>query len=314
MLRPAGLREEVALAEHTTLRIGGPAQFFLSVSTRAELQSALSWATEKGIPVAVLGGGANVVIADAGFPGLMVLMANETLVWGPNTVQVGAGTKLGFLIAQSLRRGFGGLGWLIGVPGTVGGSIFGNAGSRDHALGDYVISVTAVQPDGQTKKWEARDCHFRYRASRFKDEHQIIWEAELKLPAVDPVAERKVLVKAAEKKQSSQPLSDLTAGCMFTNPKVERAQLPMSLQNFLEPDSTISAWRLVDMVGLKGKTIGGISVSTQHANFMINTGQGTAGEAVQLISFIKQRVRDTLGIQLQEEIQFLGFLPHAHHH
>lgn len=305
--KPASIQPNLNLAEFTTMKIGGPAEFACLPKTDDEFVEALTWARAENLPVTVVGAGSNSLVSDNGIRGLVIIPRNDQLVFTSPRVRVGAGVKNGQLIGAAANRGLGGLSWLLGVPGTVGGSLYGNAGSKEHGLGEYVRSVDVVERDGRRHTMTKKECNFSYRHSIFKETKASIIAAELELPAVDPVTERKILADVATMKNSNQPTTAATAGCMFKNPVVTLAQLPETLKPYRLADGTISAWRLIDHLGLKGKQIGRVQVSPKHGNFMINVGGATADHVVQLTSYIKQQVRDTLGIQLQEEVQYLGF-------
>lgn len=303
------IQENIPLAPYTTWKIGGPARYLIEAKSRDEIGAAVIWAAKKNIAVHVLGNGSNTLVSDKGFDGLVVIAKNDQMDWKGDTVVAGAGVKLGQLVSSATQHGCGGLDWLIGVPGTVGGSIYGNAGSGREAdyFGAYVVSVDGLRPNGATIQWSQAECAFEYRDSRFKHEIVFILQATLKLPKVDSAEERKKLAAKAAWKNKSQPLTLASAGCMFKNAKVDLLKLPDDLKPFINPNGTISSWRLIKAVDLQGQQIGQMQISPLHASFMINLGGGTADQAVQMISLVKQRVRDTLGIQLQEEIQYLGF-------
>lgn len=304
---PAAIQENISLADFTTLKIGGRAKYFLPGKSVDEVRRAVLWAAEEGMAVRVLGAGANTLVSDAGFDGLVIVMQMDRLDWTPPTVLAEAGVQNGQFIAGALARGRGGLHWLIGVPGTIGGSIYGNAGGHGWGLGDQVEWVEVMTRDGGVKRLMKEECALAYRSSIFKSRLDwIILRVGIRLPKVDPTAERQLLADTSKQKNASQPIAAKTAGCMFTNPRVEGFTLPEELQRFAT-GGTISAWRLIDYVGLKGRRLGQIEISNRHANFMINLGGGTADHVVQLLSLVKQRVRDQLGIQLQEEVQYLGF-------
>ncbi len=305
--RPTTIQEQVVLAPYTTMKVGGPAEYLCLGATVDELVAAWDWARAEKVPVTMLGAGSNSLVNDAGIRGLVIIPRNAQLVWTPPRVVVGAGAKNGQLIGAGANHGLGGLSWLLGVPGTAGGSLYGNAGSKEHGLGDYVVWVEIIDGAGQRRKLTRAECHFAYRHSIFKTMNVCILQAELELPVVDSVQERATLAAMAKQKNSNQPTTAASAGCMFKNPTVAAEKLPAELRSFVLPNGTISAWRLIDHLGLQGEHIGQVQVSTQHGNFMINLGGGTADQVVQLISFVKQQVRDTLGIQLQEEVQYLGF-------
>ncbi|MBI2984478.1 MAG: UDP-N-acetylmuramate dehydrogenase [Candidatus Kerfeldbacteria bacterium] len=301
------LRRQVLLGPYTTLKIGGPANVLFEARSTAEAIAAQHWSDENNLRLTVLGAGSNTLVADRGFVGTIIIARHDGLDWQPPRVVAEAGVKLGQLMAGALAHRLGGLAWLVGVPGTVGGAIYGNAGSRTEGLGYLVDWVETLEPDGSVRRWLPAECGFSYRTSVFKSLRTIILRAQLKLPVVYPTAERMELRRAAAAKSAHQPTIDSSAGCIFKNPVVGSKQLPDGLQPYHFPDGTISAWRLVAAVGLQGFQLGQVQISPRHANFMVNLGGARADQVVQLISLVKQRVRDTLGIQLQEEVQYLGF-------
>lgn len=305
--QPPGLQHNIGLAQYSTLKIGGPAKYFLPVKDADHAAQAIVWANQQKISWRVLGAGANSLVSDRGYDGLIMIMQNDHMTWDDRRVVAGAGTTNGQLIAAAIQHGAGGLHWLIGVPGTVGGSIYGNAGGHGWGLGHQVEWVDVVTQAGQIQRFSQQQCHFAYRYSIFKEQQVAIMAAQLLLPASDPAAERKILAETTKMKNTNQPTTAQSAGCMFMNPTVEATKLPEELRPFVATDGTISAWRLITEVGLQGKQLGQMQISPQHANFMVNLGGGTADQVVQLLSLVKQQVRDKLGIQLREEVQYIGF-------
>lgn len=305
---PSFIRCDVPLAPLTTFKIGGPAKYLAEPTTDEQVMTTLTWARSAQIPWRILGRGANTLVSDQGFPGLVLVMKNDQLVWHGNEVTAGAGVQNGQLIASALQHRCGGMQWLIGVPGTVGGSLYGNAGGHGWGLGDQVIWVEAINPSGKVIRLDQQQCEFSYRTSWLKAHPEwCILRAQLTFPTVDPAAERDLLAATTKQKNANQPTTAKTAGCMFTNPTALGAKLTPELQAAVSRDGTISAWRLIETVGLKGYKLGQVQISDRHANFMINLGGGTADQVLQLISLVKQRVRDTMNIQLHEEVQYVGF-------
>lgn len=305
--RPDSIQDNVPIAPYTTFKIGGPARYLAVIKTIADLEGVLSWSRTNAVPFRVLGKGANVLVSDRGYDGLIIVMQNDQLEWQPPRVVAGAGVQNGQLIANALRHNLGGMRWLIGVPGTVGGSLYGNAGGHGWGLGDQVEWVE-VLTTGELRRLTQAECAFTYRSSAFKMHPEwTIVRTQLVFPTVDPKAERDLLAATTKEKNANQPTTTQTAGCMFTNPKVDATKLPDDLRQFVGADGTLSAWRAIDYVGLKGERLGAVEISSKHANFMINLGGATADHVVQLLSLVKQRVRDTLGVQLHEEVQYLGF-------
>ena len=303
---PPFIQENVPLAQLTTMKVGGPARYFAVFQTDDELRTLLSWAHAQSLPSICLGGGSNVIIADAGFPGLVIHPADESIQWHGGTCVVGSGRALGSWIAEAADRGFGGLELLVGVPGHIGGSVLGNAGGRSIWLSSYIDWVETMTPDGNVSRYLVKECQFGYRTSRFKSSGEILLRVAFTLPPT-PIDQAKADIRqAALTKQQHQPLGTATAGCMFKNLAGSEAT-NARLKSFQNDDGSIPAWKLIAEVELAGYRLGGMQISDQHANFMINTGQGTADQAVQLMSLVKQRVRDTLGVQLHDEIKLIGF-------
>lgn len=306
--QPTIIQSDVTIASFTTLKIGGPAKYFVAPKNIDQIREAVQWATNNSIPYRVLGRGANVLVADAGYNGLVIVMNNDQLEWSAPRVVAGAGVQNGQLIANALKNNLGGMRWLIGVPGTVGGSLYGNAGGHGWDLGDQVEWVEVVTPDGSIKRLTKDECQFAYRTSVFKAHPDwVIIQAQMTFPAVDATAERLLLGETTKQKNANQPTTEKTAGCMFTNPVADVSRLPEHMKKHVDEHGNISAWRVIEEVGLKGKQLGQIQISPIHCNFMINLGGGTADQVMQLLSLVKQRVRDKLGIQLHEEVQYLGF-------
>ncbi|MBI3115505.1 MAG: UDP-N-acetylmuramate dehydrogenase [Candidatus Kerfeldbacteria bacterium] len=301
------LREGVSLARYSTYRIGGPARFFLEAHTTDDVVAAIRLARAQGLPYAMLGSGSNTLIADQGFAGLVIVARAQHLTFDRQRVTAEAGVKLSVLTVVAAQHGFGGLEFLIGVPGTVGGAIYGNAGSRDAAIGNRVASVEILDAAGRRVALSAEECAFGYRTSRFKTTKEPIVQAVLVLPPGDRVTLERQIATVIRAKNAKQPTHDQSAGCMFKNvPVDDPSQLPEELRTTVT-DGQLSAWRLIVAAGLKGKRLGHVQVSPQHANFLVNLGGATADEVVQLLSYIKQQVRDRFHIQLHEEIQYLGF-------
>jgi len=305
------IKQNVPLTPYTALHIGGAAEYFIEVTTREMFLCAVAWAHEKHISLTCIGGGKNVLIADTGVQGLVIHIAMRDIVLDGTNVQAEAGVVLGVLAQRTAQAGLAGLEWACGVPGTVGGAIYGNAGAFGGEIRDTLVSVEVW--DGiAVRTLTNANCTFGYRDSFFKTEQgreKIIIRAKFVLRKEDAKTCLARVKEYSQKKSSTQPLQNASAGCTFKNVQFTepdplwRDKIP---QRFLEKKVIPAGW-LIDEVGLKGKKIGGISISTQHGNFLVNDGTGTAEQMIQLMSMAKMRVRDQFGIQLQEEIQLIGF-------
>ncbi len=282
----------VDLKEFTTFKIGGPAEYFFKASTEEDLTKAIKHAVKEELPVFVLGGGSNILISDKGIKGLVIKSEIKGINFSNNIVTVGAGVNINELIGQAADKGLGGLEFLAGVPSTVGGAIWGNAGSHEEAMGDLVETVKVLdksEEEIEIKELSKADCQFGYRDSIFKHDDLIILEVVLKLNEVEGIKEK--VSSQINKKNKSQDLKTPSAGCVFKNPVGDKG-----------------AGQIIDELGLKGYEMGGAKVSTKHANFIVNAdGEAKAEDVIMLISYIKQQVRDNTGIELQDEIQYIGF-------
>ncbi|MGB9706669.1 MAG: UDP-N-acetylmuramate dehydrogenase [Microgenomates group bacterium] len=279
------------MAKHTTFKIGGPADLFYEARTTKELVEAVKLARKLEIPYFILGGGSNLLVADGGFRGMAIKIKNEKLkIKNYNKklkIICEAGLMLSRLVGEAAQKGAGGLEFAAGIPGTVGGAVRGNAGAWQQAIGDKIVRVKILTPKGKIKWIKAADCQFSYRQSRFKKTREIILGVELELEKGNK-KEVEAKIKENLAKRASQP-KEPSAGCIFVNPK------------------PLSAGELIDKCGLKGKRIGDAQISPKHANFIVNLGKAKAGEVIKLIKLIKKKVKDKFGINLEEEICFVGF-------
>ncbi|MFH1426803.1 MAG: UDP-N-acetylmuramate dehydrogenase [Candidatus Kerfeldbacteria bacterium] len=288
------MQEQIELAPYTTFKIGGPAQYFAVVNTRAELKEALAQARANDIDWFLLGGGSDVLISDDGFKGLAIKLELNAIEFDENLMQVRAeaGVKMGKLITECMQRELTGLEFAIGVPATVGGAVWANLGARGHEIKDVLIEAAAITQNGEERVLSVNDCQFSYRNSIFKKEPHVIVDALFQLQKGNQDEIRVATKELASMRTETQDIGALSAGCAFANPVGQTDK---------------SAGQLIDELDLKGKQMGGAKVSEKHANFIVNTGNATAKDVVMLISYVKQQVRDKKGVQLQEEIEYIGF-------
>lgn len=306
------------LSAHTNIRIGGPADYFLKAVSEEEIVQGLLWAKGRRLAVTLLGEGSNVLISDEGVRGLVIKIANKDTVFEGTKVRAGAGHNLTDLVNKTVDRGLSGLEFACGIYGNVGGAIRGNAGSFGREMRDVVEKVKVWRDPLQTKEnhitWMGnKECAFAYRHSAFKEHPAwVILSAVLQLEKGDREKGRKQVKELLKKKLSTQPLDMPSSGCFFKNVSVTLADVRDMEEKGLDVSSfvdkkVIPAAFLIDQAGLKGKTIGRARVSDKHPNFIINLGGAKAREVVMLVSVIKQQVRDRFGIQLHEEVQYVGF-------
>jgi UDP-N-acetylmuramate dehydrogenase len=310
------IKENISLKSHTVFKRGGAARFFAEVKSAEELKAALSFAKEKGLPFFIAGAGSNILVADKGFDGLYVKNAANKIVVDGRKIVCESGVMMPNAAAEAARAGLSGLEWGIGIPGTVGGSVRGNAGCFGGEIKDVVESVEVFDAhDGVVKKFFNGDCKFGYRDSIFKKYPQlVILSAAFALYKDKADEVRRRMRNFVEKRAETQDIGAKCAGCVFKNvPWTRRdidkakllARFPVLSRFASEP--AISAGFLIDEVGLKGKKIGGAMISRKHANFFLNTGEATAEDIVMLMALAKERIHSKFGILLEEEIQYVGF-------
>jgi UDP-N-acetylmuramate dehydrogenase len=292
------LRRGVLLKDVSNFRIGGPADFFFEAGTEAELRAALGAACEAGVRRYVMGGGFNLLFDDAGYRGMLIKVALRGLaVDGAEAsgllFRAAAGESAGDLLKFSVARGCGGLEFLAGIPGTVGGAVFGNAGAFGRSVGDALEDALVLGADGGTVRSGRDDFEFSYRHSRLKARHDILLEARFRLRPGDRASiEAKIAEYLALRAEKHPPRETAYAGSYFKNPA--------------RPDgSKLAAGYLLEQAGARGMRVGGAAVSACHCNFLVNEANATAGDVLALAAELKARVLAKFGVALEEEVVFL---------
>jgi UDP-N-acetylmuramate dehydrogenase len=282
----ANVRQDVPLAPFTWFRLGGPAQYFAEPASRDELQQVVRGAKSAGLPVRVLGAGSNVLVSEAGVTGVVVHLSTpafaEVTVNGTR-LKAGGGSKLGQVVATAVREGLGGLETLVGIPGTIGGALRMNAGSRSGDIGQWTEAAVVMNDTGEILTRRREDLVFAYRESSLDE--LVILEAEFELDKEDPVELTKRMQKQWIVKKSKVPLGHQPTGCIFKNPR------------------GMSAGDLIEQAGLKGARVGGAEVSDRHANYVVTDEKATSADVLKLIDHIRTRVNERLGVELETEIQ-----------
>lgn len=306
--------KNVSLKKYSTFKIGGPAKWFCEVKTKEELEEALKWAGEKKERYFILGGGSNVLFMDNGFDGLVIKVMNDGLEMisenkNQITIEVGAGALLSRLVSQCMRDGLTGMEWAVGIPGTVGGAVRGNAGAFGGETKDSVKKV--IFWDKEWKTFNCSNCQFEYRSSWFKRNAQaVIWSCLVELKKGDQREIEKQMGVLMTKREEKQPqlFKEPSAGSVFQNLTCSK-ELIGEFERDKEikcKDEKVPAGWLIERVGLKGKRIGGAMISEKQANFIVNLGGATAEEVITLMSLMKMKVRNKFGVQLKEEVQVVG--------
>jgi UDP-N-acetylmuramate dehydrogenase len=288
------LRRGVPLREYSTFRIGGPADFFFEAHHLPELKKALIFALEQNIPFYVIGGGSNILFADEGYRGLIIKNSSRGITFIPESLEVEAlsGTRLTDLVEFTCESGLTGLEFLAGIPGSVGGAVWGNAGAFGGSTGDLLMAAF-IWEKGREKVVDKDFLAFGYRTSRLKEKGYLLLSARFKLEKDKPEAIRKRINNIlALRRLKHPPEGTACAGSFF--------------KNVILPDGQkLAAGLLLDQTGVKGLKYGGAMVYPGHANFIINTGQASAADVLHLAREMKVRVKKKFGVELEEEVIYL---------
>lgn len=279
-------RADEPLAPYTWLKVGGPAQYFIEPRNAEELTAVVKHCHQEEIPVRILGGGSNLLVKDSGVSGAVIHLESSDfskITIEGTTVSSGSGASLSHLITRAVAAGLGGLESLVGIPGTVGGAIQGNAGGREADIGEFVKSVTVLTRTGEVKEKTGDALTFAYRTSSVDE--LVVLSAEFELEEDDTTEITKRLRKQWILKKSSQPFSFQSAGCIFKNPR------------------GYSAGALIDQAGLKGTRIGGCEVSDRHANFFVTDEEATSEDMLNLIELVRAKVEGVHGVELELELK-----------
>lgn len=283
------VRKDELLSLHTTLAVGGPCDLMVWVSNMEALKEVLVLARRHSLPTIVLGQGSNVLVRDGGISGIVIRLVDEftTVVVSAEQIRAGAGASLGEVVSKATSAGIGGLEFLAGIPGTIGGATVTNAGSRDVWVSSRLVQMCVLTGEITELKLASKDLSFGYRYSSV-DRDWIVTEVTLAGYASPVEDARRRVEEYLDMRGTTQPAGEQTVGCVFKNPPGD------------------SAGRMIEQVGLKGFTIGGAEVSTVHANWIVNTGGATAREILDLIAEVRARVKREYGSDLELEVNVIG--------
>jgi len=290
-----GVREHEPLPPHSWYGIGGRARYFLEVADDAALPELVGRLNREQVPYLVIGAATNTLFAGDELPGLTIKLSTSGIAVDRDAVSVSAGTLMPRLAAEMARAGRAGLEFAAGVPGTVGGSVFGNAGAFGGDVKDRLLRAEVVDPEGTRQVMTAAECAFAYRDSAFKRSRDrwVISSATFATTGEPPAAVRARLLEVQKHRRATQPVEQRSLGSTFKNPPGD------------------SAGRLIDACGLKGLRIGGAQVSPKHANFIVNLGGASANDVLALMAEMRDRVQERFGIELEPEIRVIGRAPRA---
>ena len=293
------VRQNAALAPLTTFKVGGPAEWLVNLHGSELLRRAIAIAKDAGLPVTPLGGGSNVLVADAGIRGIVIRVhGGDVRAVDASLIRADAGVTINGLVRWTISRGVAGLEAWAGTPGTVGGAIYGNAHFQARLISELIARVSLVTSDGTLVDVATREMEFGYDFSRLHRTREVVASADFHVSGGDPAALRAIARESLAFRKRTQPLESASAGCIFQNPDPARDRVPEGIP--------ASAGALVDRAGLKGARQGAARVSTTHANFIVNEGGATARDVRALVDRCKSEVHARFGVALREEIVYLG--------
>ncbi|MGD0745957.1 MAG: UDP-N-acetylmuramate dehydrogenase [Verrucomicrobiota bacterium] len=287
--RAAVVRCDEPLAKHTTLRVGGPADVYVEPASEEDLAGVVRFCTGRGVPFFVIGRGSNLLVRDGGFRGVMICLAHANfsrIEVKDGRLHCGAGAKLKNVAVEARRHGLSGMEFLEGIPGSVGGALRMNAGAMGGATFEVVESVRLMDFDGNSRELTPKEMAVEYRGCGALKNH-IALGAVFKGRSDSQESIMQRMSAFSRQRWTTQPAAP-SAGCMFKNPE------------------TIPAGKLIDELGLKGTRVGGAMVSHEHGNFIVNDGNATARDVLELIALLKRRAKAERGIELQAEVEIIG--------
>lgn len=284
------LLQNEPMSKHTTFKIGGPADYLVLPASISEVAAILDLAKQYSVPVVVLGNGSNVLVLDNGIRGIAIKFGKDMgyIRHIGTKVTAGAGAMLASVSRYAADQGLSGMEFAVGIPGSIGGAVFMNAGAYEGEMKCVVSTVACVCDDGKIIRFSNEESGFDYRHSVFQDNGCTICEVELSLIEGEQSLIRSKMAEYINRRQTKQPIEMPSAGSTFKRPP------------------GYFAGTLIDQAGLKGLSVGGAQVSTKHAGFIVNTGGATAKDVLELIKEVQRRVQESYGVKLHPEVKILG--------
>lgn len=286
------IKPHVPLSSFTSFRVGGPAELYTAPRTLEQLQASFAWARSEGLPITLLGAGTNLLVSDRGLPGLVICTRHLRHIRfdeEAGQITAAAGEPIARLAWQAAERGWRGLEWAVGIPGTLGGAVVMNAGAHESCTADILIESHVLSSNGTLERLLPEDLEFSYRTSNLQGSGRLMTQATLQLR---PGGDRKQVMAATtthmNQRRTTQPYHLPSCGSVFRNP------------------SPYAAGWLIEQSGLKGHQIGGAQVAQRHANFILNCGGATASDIFQLIRHVQQQVERHWSLRLEPEVKMLG--------
>ena len=286
------IQPHVSLTDLTSFRVGGPAEWYVAPRSLKAVQDSFAWAASERFPVTLLGAGSNLLVSDGGLPGLAICtrhLRHCHFDASTGLLTVAAGEPIVRLAWQAAKRGWEGLEWAVGIPGTVGGAVVMNAGAHQGCTADILVSATLLRPDGTTEIVKPEDLAYRYRTSNLQGGNRLVMEATFQLqPGADPAQVKARTSQYLEQRHTSQPYHLPSCGSVFRNPGPKAA-----------------GW-LIEQTGLKGYQIGNAQVADRHANFILNLGGAKAEDIFRVIRHVQSQVESQWSLWLEPEVRILG--------
>ena len=281
---------EEPMAKHTSFRIGGPADVLAQPANEAELAALLKRAGEHAVPVTLVGNGSNLLVRDKGIRGLVIKLSNifSSITVEGNVLTFGSGISLAMASKKAASLSLSGLEFAVGIPGTIGGAVYMNAGAYDGEMAKVVTSVQVMDRQGQSSQLKDDELDFSYRHTALQNSGLIVTSVTVSLQPGEAESIKAKMDDFSQRRIAKQPLELPSAGSMFKRPV------------------GYFAGTLIEQTGLKGYTVGGAQVSTKHAGFVVNVGGATAKDVLQLIRDVQDRVLAVQGVQLEPEVLVLG--------
>ncbi len=283
---------QAPLANLTSFRVGGPAQWYVAPRKTEDMQASFTWAKKLDLPITLLGAGSNLLVSDQGLPGLVIgtrYLRQIHFDEATGQIVAGAGEPIARLAWLAAKRGWRGLEWAVGIPGTLGGAVVMNAGAHNSCIADSLVNTLVLLPDGSVQKMDAQQLSYSYRSSSLQGKQKLVTQVTLQLK---PGGSRAEVMAASNhnlrQRKTSQPYHLPSCGSVFRNPKPYAA-----------------GW-LIEQMGLKGYQIGAAQVAHRHANFILNCGGATASDIFRLISHIQEQVEHHWSLSLEPEVKLLG--------
>ncbi len=286
------IKPQFNLGQITSFRVGGPAEWYVTPRRWEDLLASFEWAKSRDLPITLLGAGSNLLVSDHGIPGLVVgtrYLRHTQFDADTGQITAGAGEPIARIAYQAAKRGWRGLEWAVGIPGTVGGGVVMNAGAHNQCVADSLVNTMVLSPTGSVDKLDPSDLNFSYRTSSLQGDNRLVTQATFQL---NPGFSRTEVMEATNsnlrQRKSSQPYHLPSCGSVFRNPKPHAA-----------------GW-LIEQLGLKGYQIGGAQIAHRHANFILNCGGATASDIFRLINHVQEQVEHHWSLCLEPEVRMLG--------